>query len=68
MFIKQLLLELEHYKQKQFSIYTGNNGALLLVKNPIFYERIKHINIKYHYIRQLINQGIIDLYYIFTYD
>ena len=39
-------------------------GALLLVKNPIFHERTKHIAVKYHYIRDLIIKGIIDLNYI----
>jgi hypothetical protein len=67
-FIKQLLEELSHYKQAKFPLYTDNNKALLLAKNPIFYERTKHIAVKYHYIRDLISQGIIDLLYISTKD
>jgi hypothetical protein len=43
-----------------------NNGALLLAKNPVFHERTKHIAVKYHYIRDLINKGVIDLIYIPT--
>jgi hypothetical protein len=65
-YIKSLLKELGHYKQNKLPLYTDNNGALLLAKNPIFHERTKHIAVKYHYIRDLINQGIIDLIYIST--
>jgi hypothetical protein len=63
-YIKALLKELRYYKQNKFPIYTNNNGALLLTKNPIFHERIKHIIVKYHYIGDLIIKGIIDLNYI----
>ncbi|EKD11952.1 hypothetical protein MBM_09882 [Drepanopeziza brunnea f. sp. 'multigermtubi' MB_m1] len=65
-YIKQLLTELGYYMQDKFSLYTDNNGALLLAKNLVFHERTKHIAVKYHYIRDLINKGIIDLVYIRT--
>lgn len=67
-FIRQLLQELGHYNQAKFPIYTDNNRALLLAKNPVFHEQTKHIAVKYHYIRDLISQGIIDLNYISTKD
>jgi len=63
-YIKALLEELGYYYQNKFPIYTDNNGALLLAKNPIFHERTKYIAVKYHYIRDLIIKGIIDLNYI----
>jgi hypothetical protein len=66
MFIKALLLELGFYKQNKLPIYTDNNGALLLAKNPVFHERTKHIAVKYHYIRQLIINGDIDVIFIRT--
>ena len=65
-YIKSLLQELGYYKQKKLPLYTDNNGALLLAKNPIFHEWTKHIAVKYHYIRDLINKGILDLIYIPT--
>jgi len=67
-YIKAFLQELGQYKQAKFPVYTDNNGALLLAKNPVFHERTKHIAVKFHYIRELINKGIIDLYYISTND
>ncbi len=67
-FIISLLKELNYYNQAKFPLFTDNNGALLLAKNPVFHERTKHINVKYHYIRDLINKGIINLIYISTHD
>jgi hypothetical protein len=67
-FIISLLKELGFYNQTKFPIYTDNNRALLLAKNLIFHERIKYIAVKYHYIRDLINKGIINLIYISTND
>jgi hypothetical protein len=67
-FIKQLMTELDVYNQAKFPIYTDNNGALALAKNPVFHERTKHIAVKYYYIRQLIEKGTVDLVYINTKD
>jgi hypothetical protein len=62
------MTELGVYNQDKFPIYTDNNGALALAKNPVFHERTKHIAVKYYYIRQLIEKGTIDLVYINTKD
>ena len=35
-----------------------------MANNPVFHERTKHIAVKYYYIRDLINKGIIELIYI----
>jgi hypothetical protein len=65
-YIKALLKELGYYKQNKLPLYTDNNGALLLANNPTFHERTKYIAVKYYYIRDLINKGILDLIYIST--
>ena len=38
-----------------------NQGALALAKNPVHPTRSKHIDIKHHYIRETIAQGIVWL-------
>lgn len=68
-FIINLMTELGFYKEGyKLPIYTDNSGALQLAKNPVFHERTKHIAVRYHYIRDLINNGIIELIYIPTED
>ena len=45
-----------------------NQGALKLCENPKFHERAKHIDIKYHFVRDSFHQGLIELSYIPTTD
>jgi hypothetical protein len=49
-------------------MYGDNQGALALVKNPHLHERSKHIDICYHFIRDLVEQGKLKVDYIPTYD
>ena len=39
-------------------------SAIALVKNPIIKNRSKHIDIKYHFIREKYNSGFLDVSYI----
>ena len=34
-----------------------NSSTIALSKNAMFHKRTKHIDIRYHYIRELINAG-----------
>ena len=45
------MTELDVYNQAKFPVYTDNNRALALAKNPVFHKRTKYITVKYHYIR-----------------
>jgi hypothetical protein len=49
-------------------MYGDNQGALALVKNPQLQERLKHINIRYHFIRDLAKQKKLQMTYIPTTD
>ena len=35
-------------------------------KNPVFHDRSKHIEIKYHYIRDMVQRGAVKLQYVAT--
>ncbi len=45
-----------------------NQGAIALGKNPVHHNRTKHIDIKYHFIREKVLNGEIDLRYCPTQD
>ncbi|CAL2276373.1 unnamed protein product [Prunus armeniaca] len=38
-----------------------NTSAIAITKNPIFHQKTKHINRRYHYIKEALQQGVIDL-------
>ena len=39
------------------TVYTDSQSALHLCKNPVFHERTKHVEVKYHFIREKVTQG-----------
>jgi hypothetical protein len=45
------------------TIYADNQGAIKLATNPVFQKRTKHIAVKFHYTRDLIKQGDVELSY-----
>ncbi|KAJ4736375.1 Transposon Ty1-NL2 Gag-Pol polyprotein [Rhynchospora pubera] len=43
------------------ALHTDSQSALYLAKNPVFHSRTKHIQLKYHYIREVIEDGTLSL-------
>jgi hypothetical protein len=60
--------QLEDYKVSSSNVplYCDNTAAIHLSKNPIMHSRAKHIEIKHHFIRDLVQKGTIDLKFIET--
>ncbi|KAM1126195.1 hypothetical protein ACFX2B_040905 [Malus domestica] len=40
-----------------------NTSAISIAKKPAFHQRTKHIDRRYHFIKDALQQGIIDLVY-----
>ena len=47
-------------------IYCDNQSCIRLSENPVFHERSKHIEIKYYFIRDKVQEGEVKLQYIPT--
>jgi hypothetical protein len=47
-------------------IYCHNQSCIKLSKNPLFNEKSKYIEIKYHFIRDRVQKGAVKLQYIPT--
>jgi hypothetical protein len=47
-------------------IHRDNQRALALIKNPYLYERSKHIDVCYYYIRDLAKKKRLEIKYILT--
>ncbi len=49
-------------KQNDLTIlYENNDGAKAQTENSLHYKQIKHVNIVYHYIRQIISGNVVIL-------
>ena len=72
----QFHLELLHYlladiRIKQLeptTVYEDNQGAIALSKNPKNHPRTKHIDVKYHYTRKMIENCTMKVDYVPTGD
>ena len=47
-------------------IYCDNQSCIKLSKNLVFHDKSKHIEIKYQYIRDMVEKGAVKLQYIST--
>ena len=64
--IKSLLGKIQ-FSIPKVPLYCDNQGAIFLATNPGQEQRSKHIGIRYHYIRECVEEGDkIDLFYIPT--
>jgi hypothetical protein len=64
--LARLLGELVGKKVECVELMMDIKSALALSMNPIFHERSKHIELRYHFIRDCIEKGFIDADYINT--
>ncbi len=49
-------------------IYCDNISSILLVNNPVYHVRTKHIEVHYHFIREKVLAKEIDLIHVSTED
>ena len=49
------------YKQKTVTVYCDNQSVIYLVRNPMFHERSKHVDIKLHFIREVVSSGAVKV-------
>ncbi|CAL9010760.1 unnamed protein product, partial [Prunus brigantina] len=57
---------LEDFGEEQTAattVFCDNTSAITMAKNPVFHQRSKHIKRKFHFIRDAIQEGVIELLY-----
>ena len=66
--LRSLLLALQHAQSQVTLLLCDNNSALVLSGDPSFHTRVKHIDIKHHYIRECVAANEIEVKYVNTKD
>ncbi|GJU18156.1 hypothetical protein Tco_1146122 [Tanacetum coccineum] len=65
--LKMLLEELGH-KQEKITLFCDNQSALYLASNPAFHSKTKRIRVQYHFVREKVEEGTVDMQKIHTDD
>jgi hypothetical protein len=47
-------------------LMSGNTSAISVTKNLVFYKRMKHLEVKHHFLRDHVKKGDIEMRYINT--
>jgi hypothetical protein len=59
--LKNLIEEISQAKIESVKLRIDNVSAINLAKNPIAHGRIKHIELRFHYLREQVNNGNLTL-------
>lgn len=62
--LRRLLSEITGQKVPPVEMYVDNKSALELMKNPVFHGRSKHIDIRFHFIRECVEEGKITVTHV----
>ncbi|GKU96896.1 hypothetical protein SLEP1_g10077 [Rubroshorea leprosula] len=66
--LRKVLEELQVKQEGPMLIFCDNSSTIKLSKNPVLHGRCKHMDVKFHFLRDLTNEGVIDLVYCRTED
>ena len=66
--LRSLLKELGWPQGEPTKVYVDNKSAMELAKNPVFHNRSKHIDTRYHYIRECIARKEVQVEYVKSQD
>ena len=64
--MSRLVAELLGTTPSKVKLMVDNKSAIALSKNPVHHDRSKHIDTKFHYIRECIEEGKIDVVHVGT--
>ena len=59
--LRRVLDGLKQKQQGSTAIYCDNTSAIALSKNSVFHQKSKHIDTRYHFIRELVSNGEVHL-------
>ena len=62
--LQDLLEEITGIESKKVSIMIDNKSAIALTKNHVFHGRNKHIHRRYHFIRECVDNGLIEVHHV----
>lgn len=62
-FLQRFISEISQKEECPITIRSDSQSAIHIAENPAHHQRTKHIDVRYHFIRQAVERGIIHLKY-----
>ncbi|KAK8913818.1 hypothetical protein KSP39_PZI024059 [Platanthera zijinensis] len=66
--LRMILEDLMLSQRSPTKLNCDNQAAIALTKNPMFHGRVKHVRMKYHFIRELVKNGEVEVIFCSTKD
>jgi histone deacetylase 1/2 len=63
-----LLKELRISQPRAHVLWCDNLGATYLAANPVFHARTKHIEVDFHFVREKVALGALDIRFVSSQD
>lgn len=64
--LRRILKDLKFEQKEPTTIFCDNMSTIAMTKNPVFHARSKHIELRHHFIRELVNEKEISMEFINT--
>jgi len=64
--LRRLLGELTGVEARPPALKVDNQPAIALAKNPVFHDRSKHIDVKFHFLRDCVDGGHLVIEFVDT--
>eukprot|EP00253_Pinus_taeda_P016864 PITA_16864 len=61
--LRKLLVNLVRRNMEETRIMCDNQSCIKLPKNSVFHDRLKHIDIRCHFVRDCVQRGVVQLRY-----
>ena len=49
---------------EKISIFCDNTSAIAITENPVQHSRTRHVDIRYHFIREHVMYGTVELHFV----
>ena len=66
--LRKMLFDLFDSSLEPVVIHCDNQSYVKLSENPVFHDRSKHIEMRYHYVRDMVQRRAVNLRYIPTHE
>lgn len=66
--VQSLLRELHVPQPRPLVLLCDNFGATLLTANPVFHARTKHIEVDFHFVREKVALGALEVRFVLSAD